>query len=879
MTYYNYTSSYYTNYEFTAFAESDLVSGNLGCGSTFKMPACASVCITVKDNDKSLSGDGGGCWGDDKASDSSGQTAKIDMGGNEVGNGGQIYAESYFWVKDQYGNWYVMIEIEQEGSGKDFFTFYTGDGYKMPPAGARLTVYSECDISGDWLKYSDMGAGKCSPATGDISGTVFCDTNCDGINGISTVIPGCDYKIEAEKMYDCGFQTFYSSTASGGKAVRLNCAGGYGELATCFSGKTGTYDVAIRVQDENDGRSTIKLLVGGQYVEAVRLDKDTDGSGNDNGAYSTYVIKNVAIKDGQTIKLAVWGNGGEYVRIDKIDLKGQDKVVLTDEPTKAGVTVKLVALDGTVVAETTTDANGNYKFDDVPVGQYKVMGVAPDGTHFTIKDAQGNTKDAIDSDVGHDGMSDVITVTKDSKTDIDLGLCKEELGSLSGRYFCDTDNDDQDNGNGNEPPVAGVKVTLLDAAGNPTGATTFTDANGNYQFTNLAAGVYGVLFTDPNGVLVGKTLITANVGNDASDSDAIGDIVSSTITGITVVAGADTPDNDAGVEKLNETPVAADDAGKACADETIAVNLLANDSDPDGDVLSVVSISDGDETAGVGGSITLAGGAIATLNADGTVTVDGTAAYAGLLIGEKAYDMFSYTVTDGTATAMADVDLSFCGAKNTLETIAAGPNLPSTLSFRLDTLAETPLSQGFTLTTSSASAVFDGTVFAEAYCLDRTDAIVDGVYVEANVYVGTAALAAGSSLSATGLANLDLITWVLNQDFGSIGNGEGGFYTETEIQGAIWGLVGNTPFVPPGTGTLANVNEILNFAFNDVNRDGIADGGAEGFEAGEGDIVALILDPVIPSATGHVQPFVIGVAFDDLAQDCLCRADHFEFAA
>ena len=479
MTYYNYTSSYYTTYEFTAFAESDLVSGNLGCGSSFTMPASASVCIIVKDNDSALSGDGGGCWGgDDRASDSYGQNARIDMGGSEAGNGGQIYAESYFWVKDQYGNWYVMIEIEQEGSSKDFFTFYTGDGYKMPPAGAKLTVYSECNVSGDWLKYSDMGAGKCGPATGDISGTVFCDTNCDGINGIETTIPGCDYRIEAEKMYDCGFQTFYSSTASGGKAVRLNCAGGYGELATCFSGKTGTYDVKIRVQDENDGRSTIKLLVGGQYVEAIRLDKDSDGAGNDNGAYSTYVIKNVAIKDGQTIKLAVWGNGGEYVRIDKIDLKGQDKVVLTDEPTKAGVTVKLVALDGTVVAETTTDANGNYKFDNVPVGQYKVMGVAPDGTHFTIKDAQGNSKDGIDSDVGHDGTSDVITVTKDSKTDIDLGLCKEELGSLSGRYFCDTDNDDQDNGNGNEPPVAGVKVELLDAAGNGTGITTFTDANG-----------------------------------------------------------------------------------------------------------------------------------------------------------------------------------------------------------------------------------------------------------------------------------------------------------------------------------------------------------------------------------------------------------------
>ena len=35
----------YQNFEFTAFTESDLVSGNLGCGSTFTMPGTATVCV------------------------------------------------------------------------------------------------------------------------------------------------------------------------------------------------------------------------------------------------------------------------------------------------------------------------------------------------------------------------------------------------------------------------------------------------------------------------------------------------------------------------------------------------------------------------------------------------------------------------------------------------------------------------------------------------------------------------------------------------------------------------------------------------------------------------------------------------------------------
>ena len=57
-------------------------------------------------------------------------------------------------------------------------------------------------------------------------------------------------------------------------------------------------------------------------------------------------------------------------------------------------------------------------------------------------------------------------------------------------------------------------------------------------------------FTDPDGVLDGKRLVDANVGDDASDSDAIGDVNESVIEGITVNAGENTPDNDAGAEDI-----------------------------------------------------------------------------------------------------------------------------------------------------------------------------------------------------------------------------------------------------------------------------------------------------------------------------------------
>ena len=78
------------------------------------------------------------------------------LDGNNVSNGGQIYAECYFWVYDQDGNWYVMIEIEQEGSGDDYFTFYTGSGYSAPEPGTELTVHSVCNVTSNWISFENL---------------------------------------------------------------------------------------------------------------------------------------------------------------------------------------------------------------------------------------------------------------------------------------------------------------------------------------------------------------------------------------------------------------------------------------------------------------------------------------------------------------------------------------------------------------------------------------------------------------------------------------------------------------------------------------------------------------------------------------------------
>ena len=93
------------------------------------------------------------------------------------------------------------------------------------------------------------------------------------------------------------------------------------------------------------------------------------------------------------------------------------------------------------------------------------------------------------------------------------------------------------------------------------------------------------------------------------------------------------------------------------------------------------------------------------------------------------------------------------------------------------------------------------------------------------------------------------------------GDGKGQAYTEAEIQGAIWGLTDNIVFVNPALGSTANTREIYNLALSH----------GEGFEAGEGDIVGLILDPTTAAeAAGNKQPIIVGIEWDALAQDCFC---------
>ncbi len=84
-----------STYQFSAFKGSDIINGNkdyLALGRTFVMPAVATTCLTVTDDDGKLSGDQ---RNNERGDDRSYQTADIDYNGVQVQDDVKIYAEQY----------------------------------------------------------------------------------------------------------------------------------------------------------------------------------------------------------------------------------------------------------------------------------------------------------------------------------------------------------------------------------------------------------------------------------------------------------------------------------------------------------------------------------------------------------------------------------------------------------------------------------------------------------------------------------------------------------------------------------------------------------------------------------------------------------------
>ena len=267
-----------------------------------------------------------------------------------------------------------------------------------------------------------------------------------------------------------------SNSHNGGEA-------GYPEQTVQLLDKDGQV-IATTTTDANGNYSFDNLPDGTYSVKVVKdgaltdLEQTEDPDGTKDSASEPIVLN----EDNPTKKNVNFGYVPDYFIKGTIYRDGNRSGALdTDEKLYEGVTVNLVDADGTVVATTTTDADGSYSFDKLPAGTYSVT-VVQDGPIAGLEQTG-------DPDDTKDNASEPITLNNvnPSTTDVNFGYIADN--SLSGTvYRDDSRNGDQD---GTEPGYSGVTVQLLDASGNVV-ATTTTDANGTYSFSKLPDGTYSV---------------------------------------------------------------------------------------------------------------------------------------------------------------------------------------------------------------------------------------------------------------------------------------------------------------------------------------------------------------------------------------------------
>ncbi|MBD3420246.1 MAG: hypothetical protein GF398_09040 [Chitinivibrionales bacterium] len=120
-------------------------------------------------------------------------------------------------------------------------------------------------------------------------------------------------KVEAEDMTLSGYYAENESNASDGRLIKLSSSSGYASFT--YSGAPGTYDVAVKYIDEDDGNSTMAL-----YINDIQ-----QGSWNANETTSGWVYRNqtfegVTLSNGDVIKLAGNLNSSEYARFDYVEI-------------------------------------------------------------------------------------------------------------------------------------------------------------------------------------------------------------------------------------------------------------------------------------------------------------------------------------------------------------------------------------------------------------------------------------------------------------------------------------------------------------------------------------------------------------------------------
>jgi serine-aspartate repeat-containing protein C/D/E len=316
---------------------------------------------------------------------------------------------------------------------------------------------------------------------------------------------------------DCWFD----STELGIEGVQVELYDDSGELiATATTDSSGTY----RFTNLTAGSYTVREVQPGEWIHRGQR---AGSGGGDAGVADE--ISSISVGWGEQL------TDYNFCELEPASVSG---VLFVDgngdcdshasQQVLPGVTIELRDKGGRLIASTTTDANGQYRFDHLEPGEYEIFEQSDDGfLHGGQGSGTGNGQ------VLGDHLLGVELLAGDQLTG--YRFCKLKPASISGKVWQESDPNQQF-----EPgdrPLPGVLLELIDDSGQSI-AQESSDASGNYTFEKLLPGSYSVRQAQPDGFFHGGQIV-GDAGGLADGDDLI---VGIELLGGTDASGYDFPE-------------------------------------------------------------------------------------------------------------------------------------------------------------------------------------------------------------------------------------------------------------------------------------------------------------------------------------------------
>ncbi len=454
----------------------------------------------------------------------------------------------------------VTLTAGQDSTGNDFV-----DEQLLGTISGTVTEDTNNDNTGD-----DPLSGVTLELLDD-QGNVIATTTTNGSGNYTFPdVPGGNYTVRQTNL--SGYDDVSDTDGANDNLIAVNLSAGgtssnnnfvdesntaLGTISGNVSADTDNNDIG----DTNLENVTVELLDGGAVIDTVT----TDASGNYsfiNIPAGNYTVRqtnlagysNVSDIDGGNLnEIAVTlSTGQDSTGNDFVDeqllsnISGNVKADTDNDDAGdtnlPSVTVELLDNTGAVIASTTTSGSGNYSFLDYPEGNYTVRQTNLSG-YIDVSDIDGDTSNTLNE------IAVTLTAGVDSTGN---DFVDEQLGSISGNVTEDTDNDNIGNTN-----MSGVTLELLDDTGAVI-ASTITDVNGDYSFTDLSPGNYTVSQTNLTNYIDVKDIDATNdsqisvsltAGQNSTGNDFV-DELGGTISGVIFIDTSDDGIYDSGTESL-----------------------------------------------------------------------------------------------------------------------------------------------------------------------------------------------------------------------------------------------------------------------------------------------------------------------------------------